>query len=101
MALAHYYMIRFAALFEQDEVGIPKASLNSSTTENVLKLVFGIAGGIAVIMIVLGGFKYITSLGNAQNVAKAKDTILYAVIGLIVCILAYAIVGFVITGVSQ
>ena len=81
-------------------MSIPKTSLDSSITEEVLRVVFGIAGGIAMIMIVIGGFKYITSLGNAQNVAKAKDTILYAVIGLIVCILAYAIVGFVINNVS-
>lgn len=90
----------FAALLDDSQVSIPKTSLDSSITEEVLRVVFGIAGGIAMIMIVIGGFKYITSLGNAQNVAKAKDTILYAVIGLIVCILAYAIVGFVINNVS-
>src|SRR5690606_2493076 len=64
---------------------VPRASLGSSTVETVLKAVFGFAGAIAMIMIVIGGFKYITSLGNAQNIAKAKDTILYAVIGLVVC----------------
>ena len=61
-----------------------------------MKAVFGIAGGVALIVIVIGGLRYINSLGNAQNVAKAKDTILYAVIGLVVCILGYSIVAFVI-----
>lgn len=55
-----------------------------------------IAGAIAVVMIVLGGLKYITSNGNADQVKSAKNTIMYAVIGLVVAIAAYAIVGFVI-----
>lgn len=100
MAVTTYYLYRLAALFGGDDVNIPQPDLTSSTTDNVLRVVFGVAGGVAMIMIVIGGFKYITSLGNAQNVAKAKDTILYAVIGLVVVILAYAIVTFVIRGVS-
>lgn len=99
MAIASYYLYQLAALFGEDDINIPKPDLTSSTTDNVLTVVFGVAGGVAMIMIVIGGFKYITSLGNAQNVAKAKDTILYAVIGLLAVILAYAIVTFVIRGV--
>lgn len=101
MAVVSYYLYQFAAGLFNDgkEVNIPKPDLTSTTTDNVLKVVFGVAGGVAMIMIVIGGFKYITSLGNAQNVAKAKDTILYAVIGLLAVILAYAIVAFVIRGV--
>jgi len=54
------------------------------------------AGSISVIMIAIGGFKYVTSLGESQAVAKAKDTILYSIIGLAVSILAFAIVNFVV-----
>jgi hypothetical protein len=47
-------------------------------------------------MIVLGGIRYTTSNGEASQVKGAKDTILYAVIGLIVAIMAFAIVNFVV-----
>ncbi len=66
----------------------------------ILQVVFGILGGIAVIMIVFGGFMYTTSAGDAGKVKNAKNTILYAVVGLIVAIFATAIVSFVATSVS-
>lgn len=52
-------------------------------------------GVVAVIMLVVGGFRYIFSGGNSTNTTAAKDTILYAVIGIVVALLAYAIVNFV------
>ena len=69
--------------------------------QNILTLVLNIfsvvVGIIAVIMIIVGGFKYITSGGNDSNVASAKNTILYAVIGLIIVALAQIIVHFVLS----
>lgn len=56
---------------------------------NIIALITGIG---AVIMILLGGFFYVTSAGNAENAAKAKARILSALIGLIVVALAWAIV---------
>jgi hypothetical protein len=58
---------------------------------NVLSLLVGVA---AVIMIIIGGFKYITSQGEAANTASAKNTIFYAIIGLVVVALAQFIVRF-------
>jgi multisubunit Na+/H+ antiporter MnhB subunit len=55
-----------------------------------------ILGAVAVIMIVIGGIKYTTSNGDASSVTSAKNTIMYAVVGLIVALMAYAIVNFVI-----
>ena len=52
-------------------------------------------GVVAVIMLIIGGFRYVFSGGNQQSVTGAKDTILYAVIGIVVALLAYAIVNFV------
>ena len=52
-------------------------------------------GIIGVIMIIVGGFRYITSGGNDQNVASAKNTILYAIIGLVIVALAQLIVKYV------
>lgn len=61
---------------------------------NVFSLIVGVA---AVIMIILGGFKYITSGGNDGSIAGAKNTILYAIIGLVVVALAQVIVKFVLS----
>ena len=55
-----------------------------------------IVGAIAVIMIVIGGIKYTISQGDSSAITSAKNTILYSVIGLVVAILAYAIVNFVV-----
>lgn len=64
------------------------------TVVNVLLFVIGI---ISVIMIIVGGFRYVTSAGNASAVTGAKNTIIYAVIGLVVAFLAFAIVNWVLT----
>ena len=54
-----------------------------------------VVGVTSVIMIILGGFKYITSGGDSGNVTGAKNTIMYAIIGLVVVALAQVIVRFV------
>jgi multisubunit Na+/H+ antiporter MnhB subunit len=54
-----------------------------------------VLGAIAVIMIVIGGIRYTLSNGESAAITGAKNTILYAVIGLVVALLAYAIVNFV------
>ncbi|HSX00160.1 MAG TPA: pilin [Patescibacteria group bacterium] len=64
---------------------------------NIFSIVVGI---VAVIMIVFGGFKYITSGGDSGNITSAKNTIVYAVIGLVVVALAQFIVKFVLNKVS-
>ena len=81
---------------------------NDPDSENkinqVLKLVVNIfslvVGVVAVIMIVVGGLKYITSGGDSSNVTGAKNTILYAVIGLVVVALAQFIVRYVLSKVT-
>lgn len=60
---------------------------------NTLLLVIGVA---AVLMLIVGGFRYVFSQGNEKAISAAKDTILYAVIGIVVAIMSYAIVNFVI-----
>lgn len=68
--------------------------LNSLITDivNIFSVIVGI---VAVIMIIIGGFRYITSGGDSGNVTGAKNTILYAIVGLIVVALAQFIVKFV------
>ena len=64
------------------------------TITNVLLYVIG---AISVIMLIIGGIRYVVSGGDSGAVTSAKNTILYAVIGIVVAILAYALVNFVIT----
>jgi len=54
-----------------------------------------VVGAAAVIMIIVGGFKYITSSGDSTSVESAKNTILFAVIGLVIALVAQSIVIFV------
>jgi hypothetical protein len=63
----------------------------------LIQFALGVLGGIAVIMIVIGGIKYATSGGDSSGVSSAKNTILYSVIGLVVALLAWGIVTLVIT----
>ena len=65
--------------------------------KNIINTLLFITGMVAVIMIVIGGLRYVTSNGDSNQASQAKNTILYAVIGLVVAIMAYAIVNFVIT----
>lgn len=59
---------------------------------NIISLIVGVA---AVIMVIIGGFKYITSNGDSNSISSAKNTILYAIIGLVIVALAQGIVRFV------
>jgi len=61
----------------------------------VINIFLYIIGAVSVIMIIYGGFKYVTSGGDSSGVTSAKNTILYAVIGLVVAVFAYIIVHFV------
>lgn len=64
--------------------------------KGIINLLITIAGIISVIMIIVGGIKYTTSGGDAKSITSGKDTLVYAVIGLVIAIMAFAIVNFVI-----
>ena len=66
----------------------------------VINIILYAIGIVAVIMIIFGGFQYITSSGDAAKVTKAKNTILYGIVGLVIAVLAYAIVNFVLNGIG-
>ena len=67
-----------------------------STISTPISWAFWLLAAIAVIMIIVGGIKYVTSQGNQQQLQSAKSTILYAVVGLLVAIAARAIVQLVV-----
>ena len=66
----------------------------------IINAIIAVLGILAVVVIIIGGISYMTSNGDATKVKKAKDTILYGVIGLIIVILSAAIVNFVIAKVA-
>ena len=70
-----------------------------SVITTVLNVVIGIVGVISVIFIIIGGYMYATSAGDPGKTKKAKDTILYSVIGLAVALLSFAIVNFVLSNI--
>ena len=73
---------------------LPKANIET-TLPNVLKIVFTITALLSITFIVIGGLKYTLSGGDAQGIAKAKNTILYAIVGLVVTLSAFTIMSFV------
>lgn len=73
--------------------------LNSLVT-SVISLLSWAIGVVAVFMIIVGGFKYITSGGDTAGVTAAKNTILYAIIGLVIVALAQVIVKFILGRIS-
>lgn len=75
--------------------------LQGSDIEGLLTRVYIAAGIVAVIVIIIGGIRYTTSNGDAAQTKSAKNTILYAVVGLIVIIMAAAITDFVIKNIAK
>jgi hypothetical protein len=76
------------------------SSVNKTLTKAV-NIISAVVGVIAVIMIIVGGFKYITSGGDQNKIASAKSTLIYAIIGLVIVALAQIIVHFVINQAKQ
>lgn len=74
--------------------GFAQGSLAQALAKGVNVFAF-IIGALSVIMILVGALRYTLSAGNPQATKEAKDTILYAVIGVIITIMAFAIVRFV------
>lgn len=74
--------------------------INNLVTSLIGLLSWGI-GLVAVFMIIVGGFKYITSGGDSNGVAAAKNTILYAIIGLVIVALSQVIVRFILSRISS
>ena len=68
--------------------------------KRVIDLLLLVLGIVSVIMIIIGGLRYVLSNGDQSQVTAAKNTILYSVVGLVVAILSFAIIDFVLTRVG-
>lgn len=82
------------------DVGVPAVEA-SVLIANIVTAVFSLLGLICVVVIIAAGFRYVTSQGDSSSVSKAKNAILYAVVGLIVAILAFAITRFIADSVTE
>lgn len=76
--------------------GAPGSSL-SNRIKNIVNILSAIVGVAAVIMVIIGGFRYITASGDSNSINSAKNTIIYAVIGAVIATLAQVIVRFVLS----
>jgi hypothetical protein len=72
-----------------------------SVIKKIINIISWVVGVISVIMIILAGFRYVTSGGQEKGVTGAKNTIMYAIIGLVVVALAQVIVRFVVSNVNE
>lgn len=72
---------------------LPKSGLDPDLLSRIFNTLFGILGGIALLGIVYGGFKYVISRGESDRIGKAKDTIMYSVIGLGITFCAFGVVS--------
>lgn len=78
-----------------DEKDGTQGSTVNKLAKNVVNIFSLVVGAVAIIMIIYGGFRYITSGGDSGNVGNAKNTLIYAIVGLVIVVLAQVIVQFV------
>lgn len=76
------------------DIGVVEADADT-VIENSLNLAYFLLAAISVIMIIVAGIMYTSSAGNAGNVQKAKNMLIYAIAGLIISVSAFAITNFI------
>ncbi len=85
------------------QCNLPEDETNSGglfgTIQTIINWILAVLGIVAVIMVIIGGFTYMTSQGDPGKTKKARDTILYGIIGLVIALLAFAIVNFVLANI--
>jgi hypothetical protein len=83
-------------LCSNNPTGLPKVQAGNSQITAVLQIVFGIIGVIALVIIIIAGLKLVASAGgNPEAAKKARETIIFAALGLVIAIAAELIVTFV------
>lgn len=75
--------------------GLPQVNADDAAIANVLSAAFIVAGAFSVLFIVIGAIRYAISSGDSSHLNGARDTILYALIGLVISMSAFAVVQFV------
>ena len=78
---------------------LPETTGSGSELKEILQIALGVAAALAVLFVVIGGMRFVTSSGDPQGAAKARNTMIYAIVGLLVSVMAEAIVAFAIKGI--
>lgn len=90
-------MIGQFSLGSPSDLGIPdKGSAEGSDLASIMNIVYVVAGVVAIIIIIIAGILYSLSSGDPVKASKAKNAIIYSVVGLVVVFFAYAIMNFVV-----
>lgn len=76
--------------------GLPRGAAGTNELETILAIVFGIIGALALLMITISGLRYVVSAGDPQRMSKAKNGIVFAIVGLAIALTAEAIIAFVV-----
>jgi hypothetical protein len=98
MSLARLAVSSYDAIHNSVQSSCTSACTNTSLNDTIAAIVnvlLFVAGAASLIMIVIGGLRYVVSGGNPSGTNDAKNTILYAVVGLVITVSAYAIVNYV------
>lgn len=85
-----------AQLLQSGDIKNLPTNTPNEILHNTLGIVYWVGGVVAVVVIIIAGYIYVTSSGDAAAVTKAKNAILYAIIGLVVIIMAFIVTQFVI-----
>ncbi len=73
---------------------LPHVSATGGTLRTALNIVISIVAALSVLFVVIGGLRFVLSAGNPQEAAKARSTVVFAAVGLLICITAEAVVAF-------
>lgn len=96
--LYYFLWLAQATDIKADDIGLPKVQANEQTLGDVVGAAFIAIGGIATLYLLIGAFRYVIAGGGGSkgaDIEKAKNTILYAVVGIVISLSAFTIVQFV------
>lgn len=84
-------------IIDKNTANLPEVAADQSTLGTILNFIWKVLGILSVIFVAIGGLKYTLSAGDSNQVNSAKNTILYAVIGLVISLSVFLIVNFVLS----
>lgn len=89
------FLNTIAGFIDNTQVNAPQQSLENSDIQSVLQLVFGLSGAVALLIMVVSGLRFVFSQGDPNSITKARNSLIYALIGLVICSAGFSIVTFV------
>ena len=98
LLILHQHIIATNSIVENTGIqpgGLPQAQASSSELQNIINIDLNIIGAVALLVITVSGLRYILSAGDPEKVSRAKNGIIYGLVGLVIAVSADAIVAFV------